>query len=60
MLNIFKFHLIEMKKPIQRKTTLKWHSNGELSSIDMAMILELLADKQLTQCVIACDAKRNP
>ncbi len=48
-----------MNKPIQRKTTLKWSSNGELSSIDMARILELLAHKELTQCVLACDAKKK-
>ena len=48
-----------MNKPIQRKTTLKWSSDGELSSIDMARILELLANKELTQCVLACDAKKK-
>ena len=48
-----------MNKPIQRKTTLKWKSDGELSSVDMTRILELLADKELTQCVLACDAKRK-
>ena len=48
-----------MCKPIQRKTTLKWCSDGELSSIDMASILQLLANKELTQCVLACDANRK-
>ena len=48
-----------MNKPIQRKTTLKWSSDGELSSIDMARILELLANKELTQCVLACDANKK-
>ena len=48
-----------MKKNIQRKTTLKWSSNGELSSVDMARIIQLLANKELTQCVLACDAKRK-
>ena len=48
-----------MNKPIQRKTTLKWSSDGELSSIDMTRILELLADKELTQCVLACDANKK-
>jgi len=48
-----------MNKPIQRKTTLKWSSNGELSSIDMARILELLANQELTQCVLACDANKK-
>jgi len=48
-----------MIKPIQRKTTLKWSSDGELSSIDMARILDLLANKELTQCVLACDANKK-
>ena len=48
-----------MNKPIQRKSSLKWSSDGELSSIDMARILELLADKELTQCVLACDANNK-
>ena len=48
-----------MKKTIQRKTTLKWSPNGELSSVDMARILDLLANKELTQCVLACDAKNK-
>ena len=48
-----------MTKPIQRKTTLKWSSNGELSSINMARILELLSNKELTQCVLACDANKK-
>tara|TARA_B100001996_G_scaffold285623_1_gene225911 strand:- start:320 stop:502 length:183 start_codon:yes stop_codon:yes gene_type:complete len=48
-----------MNKPVQRKTTLKWSSDGELSSIDMARILDLLANQELTQCVLACDANRR-
>ncbi len=52
-------YLSIMNKPVQRKTTLKWSSDGELSSIDMARILELLADKELTQCVLACDANKK-
>ena len=48
-----------MKKTIQRKTTLKWSSDGELSSIDMARILQLLANKELTQYVLACDANKK-
>ena len=48
-----------MNKPIQRKTTLKWRSDGELSSVDMTRILELLANKELTQCVLACDANKK-
>jgi len=48
-----------MKKSMQRKTTLKWSSDGELSSIDMTRILKLLADKELTQCVLACDTNKK-
>ena len=48
-----------MNKPIQRKTTLKWSSDGELSSIDMARILDLLANQELTQCVLASDARKK-
>ena len=48
-----------MNKIIQRKTTLKWSSEGELSSIDMAVILDLLSKKELTQCVLACDANKR-
>ena len=59
MLFVLQFHLRDMNKPIQRKTTLKWSSDGELSSIDMARILELLANKELTQCVLACDPKEK-
>ena len=59
MLVVVKFYLREMNKPIQRRTTLKWSSNGELSSIDMARILDLLANKELTQCVLACDANKK-
>ena len=50
-----------MNKAIQRKTTLKWCSNGELSSVDMARIIQLLANKELMQCALACDAnKKSP
>ena len=38
------------KSTPQRKTTLKWNINGELSSIDMARILEALSVKELSQC----------
>ena len=59
MLTVSKFYWRDMKQPIQRKTTLKWSSDGELSSIDMARILQLLANKELTQCVLACDANKK-
>ncbi|WP_269622444.1 hypothetical protein [Prochlorococcus marinus] len=38
----------------QRKTTLKWTSDGELSPIDKARILEKLTNKDLTECKLAC------
>ena len=40
------------KNPQQRQTTLKWGTNGELSSIDMARILDSLNDPSLTKCEI--------
>ena len=43
------------KNTPQRKTTLKWNVNGELSSIDMARILEALSVKELSQCEFACN-----
>jgi hypothetical protein len=42
------------KIPAQRKTTLKWSSNGELTAIDMARILAGLAKPELTKCDLAC------
>ena len=33
--------------------------DGGLSSIDMKRIIELLANKELTQCVLACDPKKK-
>ena len=39
----------------QRKTTLKWNSNGELSEIDMLRILEKLSSNQLNECELTCD-----
>ena len=40
--------------PPQRKTTLKWSRNGELSAVDMARILDQLANPKLTECDLAC------
>jgi hypothetical protein len=44
----------------QRKTTLKWNINGELSSIDMTRIINALSVKELSECELACkrDAKK--
>ena len=45
------------KTPLQRKTTLKWGDNGELSAVDMARILEKLGEPQLRECDFSCDIK---
>ena len=45
----------ETKSTPQRKTTLKWNVNGELSSIDMARILEALSVKELSECELTCN-----
>ena len=41
----------------QRKTTLKWNINGELSSIDMARIINALSVAELKECELACKKK---
>ena len=41
--------------PFQRKTTLKWNSDGSLSSIDMARILSRLEKTDLTECELSCE-----
>ena len=43
------------KAPPQRKTTLKWGSDGELSSVDMTRILDKLAKSELTECDLTCN-----
>ena len=43
------------KNSPQRKTTLKWNSNGELSEIDMLRILEKLLSSDLSKCELTCD-----
>ena len=43
------------KNSQQRKTTLKWNSNGELSAIDMLRILEKISSNELNQCELTCD-----
>ncbi len=47
------------KIPQQRKTTLKWGSNGELSSIDMVRILDRLNDQDLTECEISLETEKK-
>ena len=41
--------------PAQRKTTMKWNIDGDLSAVDMARILQRLSDPGLTQCDVTCD-----
>ena len=43
----------------QRKTTLKWNSNGELSEIDMLRILETISSSDLNQCELTCDSYQD-
>ncbi len=45
--------------PSQRKTTLKWNSNGELTSIDMTRILERLSKPELTKCELENDSQHE-
>ena len=56
---ILSLKVIMKKSPnsSQRKTTLKWNINGELSSIDMARILEALSVKELSECELACNTE---
>ncbi len=49
----------KIKIPQQRKTTLKWGANGELSSIDMVRILDRLNDQDLTECEIPVEAEKK-
>ena len=42
------------KVPAQRKTTLKWQNDGELSPVDMTRILDRLSKAELTECDLAC------
>ena len=49
-----------IKIPQQRKTTLKWGSNGELSALDMVRILDSLNDQELTECEITSETEKNP
>ena len=48
-----------IKIPQQRKTTLKWGTNGELSSIDMVRILDRLNDQYLTECEIPLGSEKK-
>ena len=48
--------MIKKNSP-QRKTTLKWNQDGELSEVDMLRILEKISSKGLSQCELTCDSK---
>ena len=43
------------KTSSQRKTTLKWKSDGDLSEIDMLRILDTISAAELNQCELTCD-----
>ena len=49
----------EKKIPQQRKTTLKWGTNGELSALDMVRILDRLNDQDLTECEISLETRKE-
>ena len=49
----------ESTKLNQRKTTLKWNIDGELSSIDMARIIDALSIKELKECELACNTLKK-
>ena len=43
----------------QRKTTLKWGTDGELSALDMVRILDRLNDQDLTECEIPLETGKE-
>ncbi len=45
--------------PPQRKTTLKWTTNGELTAVDMTRILNQLTNSELTECDLTCDREEK-
>ena len=47
------------KIPQQRKTTLKWGTDGELSALDMVRILDRLNDQDLTECEISLETVKE-
>ena len=49
----------EKKIPQQRKTTLKWGTDGELSALDMVRILDRLNDQDLTECEIPLETVKE-
>ena len=47
------------KIPQQRKTTLKWGTDGELSALDMVRILDRLNDQDLIECEIPLETVKE-
>ena len=45
--------------PQQRKTTLKWGTDGELSALDMVRILDRLNDQDFTECEIPLETVKE-
>ena len=43
----------------QRKTTLKWNPNGDLSEIDMLRIWDKISSSELKQCELTCDSEQD-
>ena len=50
---------ISTKIPQQRKTTLKWGADGELSAVDMVRIIDRLNDQELTECEITLETEKE-
>ena len=44
----------KLKASHQRQTTLKWDTNGNLSSIDMARIINTISVQELKECKLTC------
>ena len=42
------------KYSLQRKTTLKWNADGDLSEIDMLRIIDSLSGAELNKCELTC------
>ena len=42
--------LTNKQTTVQRKTTLKWDDNGDLTAVDMARIIDRLTTPELNRC----------
>ena len=54
-----KWREMNKKYSKQRKTTLKWNENGELSEIDMLRILDKISYSDLNKCELTCDSQND-